>query len=149
MTAESANSFLKTLEEPKPDTVFILLSFSDSGILRTIISRCQKVLFEEGGTLADAKGRDVLLEAEAIGQEIASARKNGLSALLKVSSRLAVRDGGVEDLLAAFSEALWKARKNNFPVKAVRVILDALSAIKKRANVRLALDVMCLKLWEI
>ena len=45
MTAESANAFLKTLEEPPRDTVFILLSRSKELVLPTIISRCNTVKF--------------------------------------------------------------------------------------------------------
>lgn len=45
MTTEAANSFLKTLEEPPPDTVIILISNSRKNMLPTIVSRCQLVFF--------------------------------------------------------------------------------------------------------
>lgn len=45
MTEESANSLLKTLEEPPKDTVMILLASNLFKMQPTIISRCQKVLF--------------------------------------------------------------------------------------------------------
>ena len=41
----SANSLLKTLEEPTPDTILILLCSHIDRLLPTIRSRCQKVLF--------------------------------------------------------------------------------------------------------
>ncbi len=42
----AANALLKTLEEPPPETVIILLSTSLSQLLPTIISRCQKIRFQ-------------------------------------------------------------------------------------------------------
>jgi len=45
MTAEASNSLLKTLEEPPPDSVFILTTSNIAGLFRTIVSRCQVVKF--------------------------------------------------------------------------------------------------------
>ncbi|MCP4481497.1 MAG: hypothetical protein GY817_01535 [bacterium] len=46
MTKEANNCFLKTLEEPPAFTVIILLTSSFTGLLKTIISRCQVVTFQ-------------------------------------------------------------------------------------------------------
>ena len=54
MTAEAANSFLKTLEEPPPKTLLILVTDEPQSLLPTITSRCQKiVLSDEGNTVAN------------------------------------------------------------------------------------------------
>jgi len=45
MTPEAANRLLKTLEEPPPDTTFVLTSARVDRLLPTIISRCQEVRF--------------------------------------------------------------------------------------------------------
>ena len=45
MTPPAANSFLKTLEEPPADTVFILLTSDLERLLETILSRCQRLNF--------------------------------------------------------------------------------------------------------
>lgn len=45
MNRETANSLLKTLEEPPPDTVLILVSSNPAALLPTIISRCRAVRF--------------------------------------------------------------------------------------------------------
>ena len=42
---QAANAFLKTLEEPVPGVVFILLGRTREGVLPTIVSRCQVVSF--------------------------------------------------------------------------------------------------------
>lgn len=45
MTLEAANCFLKTLEEPSGQTVFLLLSDQPYALLPTILSRCQQMHF--------------------------------------------------------------------------------------------------------
>ncbi|AQS57821.1 DNA polymerase III subunit delta' [Desulforamulus ferrireducens] len=45
MTQEAANSFLKTLEEPSSQTVFILTTDQPYALLPTILSRCQQYQF--------------------------------------------------------------------------------------------------------
>lgn len=46
MQVASANALLKTLEEPSPDTTFILLSNSSAEILPTLLSRCTVLTFQ-------------------------------------------------------------------------------------------------------
>ena len=45
MTPQAANALLKTLEEPPPNTCFILIAHRVAAIMPTIVSRCQKVPF--------------------------------------------------------------------------------------------------------
>ena len=44
MNTQAQNAFLKTLEEPPPDTFFILATANPSSLLTTVISRCQMIL---------------------------------------------------------------------------------------------------------
>lgn len=53
LKTESANAFLKTLEEPPPQTVFLLLTEQPEQLLPTIISRCQRI------DLPDARARQL------------------------------------------------------------------------------------------
>lgn len=46
MQPESGNALLKTLEEPTPETVFILLSSAPQLILPTVLSRCVALAFQ-------------------------------------------------------------------------------------------------------
>ena len=46
MSDEAANSLLKTLEEPPPNSVLILIATSSDRLLSTIRSRCQVVTFQ-------------------------------------------------------------------------------------------------------
>ena len=43
--SEAANAFLKTLEEPAPNTIIILIALSIKQLPETIVSRCQQVRF--------------------------------------------------------------------------------------------------------
>ena len=42
---ESANAFLKTLEEPPSDTLILLITLNPQNLLETIVSRCQHIRF--------------------------------------------------------------------------------------------------------
>jgi DNA polymerase III delta prime subunit len=46
LTAEAANSLLKTLEEPPPASLIFLLTTNRTAMLPTILSRCQQVRFD-------------------------------------------------------------------------------------------------------
>jgi DNA polymerase-3 subunit delta' len=59
LTAEASNAFLKTLEEPPPGTVLLLIGTSAELQLETIVSRCQVVRFEP---LLDPEIATLLLE---------------------------------------------------------------------------------------
>lgn len=53
MREEAANAFLKTLEEPTPKTMFLLLTDAPDAILPTIVSRTQRVELEVTGDFLD------------------------------------------------------------------------------------------------
>ncbi len=51
---EASNALLKTLEEPPPRSIFLLLTDSPQALLDTITSRCQKIVLSgEGDSLPD------------------------------------------------------------------------------------------------
>lgn len=58
---EAANAFLKTLEEPPPRTLFLLLTDSPDMVLPTILSRCQRVILKTAMfSLAEERLADLL-----------------------------------------------------------------------------------------
>lgn len=78
----AANAFLKTLEEPPANVVFILLGRTCDGVLPTILSRCQVVPFrhipatEAAGIVAQNTGASLLharIAIEACGGSISRA----------------------------------------------------------------------------
>lgn len=63
--AESANSLLKTLEEPPPDSVLILIGTSEHRQLSTILSRCQVTRFQP---LTDGQVSEILQSQSLTGE---------------------------------------------------------------------------------
>ncbi|MFO7609537.1 MAG: hypothetical protein R6X35_10130 [Candidatus Krumholzibacteriia bacterium] len=88
----AANAFLKTLEEPPPQTVIIVLTTGTEGMLPTILSRCQKVRFEPWppAELADLLGRVTGAEPPAARAAAHAADGNArrAAALLRPGARL-------------------------------------------------------------
>ncbi len=70
MTAEAANAFLKTLEEPPANSLLALIAPTTEGMLDTILSRCQRIRFH--ALPADLIAR-VLQERYRVGAERAAA----------------------------------------------------------------------------
>ena len=77
----AANAFLKTLEEPPPRTVILLLTTGTEGMLPTILSRCQKINFEPWPedelvtVLGELTGADPTALAEAVRTSDGNARR--------------------------------------------------------------------------
>lgn len=63
MKLEASNAFLKTLEEPPLDTLFILTSTRPDFLLPTILSRCQKIRFRR---LTSAEVERALVERRGV-----------------------------------------------------------------------------------
>ncbi|HXG36343.1 MAG TPA: DNA polymerase III subunit delta' [Dehalococcoidia bacterium] len=100
MNAEAQNAFLKTLEEPPPEVVLILISTREHALLPTIRSRCQPIEFR----LAPR------LEIEAALQE-----RGGEAEQAALCSRLAEGRIGTALALAA-DPKLWEARSEALAV---------------------------------
>ncbi len=76
LRVEAANAFLKLLEEPTPDTVFILTTARPDRLLPTVLSRCQHVRFD---SLSIRQIEAALVERKSLDQAPASvlARMSG------------------------------------------------------------------------
>ncbi len=71
--AEAANAFLKTLEEPPPHVVFLLLAANPTAVLPTIRSRCQRLLLPGPSAAAGRLGLDRPVVELRIGDDDAAA----------------------------------------------------------------------------
>ena len=92
LNVQSANVLLKTLEEPPPKTILLLVTDSPQSLLPTIISRCQKIVLSSGGSGSeDAAWRAPMLD---ILRDMPPA--NGLAA-----ARLASQLKGLVDVIKA------------------------------------------------
>lgn len=63
MNNEAQNAFLKTLEEPPPETFFILTTGNPSALLPTTRSRCQQLMVLENRTEFDFEGFELLRQS--------------------------------------------------------------------------------------
>jgi len=132
MNEAAQSSLLKTLEEPQPDTVFILLSHSEEEILETIRSRCRIVRLEP----TSERHLVALLEREGASAETAL-----------MAARLSEGDAGAARRWAFDSpvgerRSLWlsiprRLRSTTDAIDAASEILDqarAAGAAQKRAH---------------
>ncbi|MBT8401155.1 MAG: DNA polymerase III subunit delta' [Rhodothermia bacterium] len=108
----SANAFLKLLEEPAPQTVFILTTERTERVLPTILSRCQRIRFSLlpaeriAGRLVDG---DVADEARA--EIIARMADGSYSRALSLASNVDLM--AQRQAVISLFRLIWKARSGN------------------------------------
>lgn len=139
---ESANALLKTLEEPRPNVCFILLSERPQQLLQTIRSRCQRVRFgalpplviehvleREGVPVASWEAASALAQGSADRALLLAKDGNAANLVeraLRVDRTLALRDAG---RLIELSEEL--AKVDDLPL-----LMQTLAAIYRDVAVR-------------
>jgi len=106
MTPGASNALLKTLEEPGPASVLILMAPHERAVLPTIASRAARVRFRpdahEGSDVDEStrEGRDALLQA--MGEPSPSARLAAIEALGRDrESALAILDAAASQIVRA------------------------------------------------
>jgi DNA polymerase III subunit gamma/tau len=97
LTKEAWNAFLKTLEEPPPNTVFVLATTEPQKVMPTIVDRCQRFDFQ----------RPSLEQIAEVVRRVSAAEKiridDGAVALISRSATGSFRDAlGTLDQLVAF-----------------------------------------------
>ena len=128
MNDPAQNALLKTLEEPQPDTVFVLISDKEEDLLETIRSRCRVVRLEP---VSEAR-IVAMLEAE----EVAAADAN-LAAKLSDGDVERARAIALDESVAA-RRRLWTGIPGRLlsPVDALdaadEVLTEARSAVRER-----------------
>ena len=98
---ETANCFLKTLEEPPPGSIFLLLATTAERQLATIISRAQVLKFQ---TLGEEDLRSILAEQELVTDNI--------------EPIVALSAGRVGRAVALTNEVVWNCRASVMTVRA-------------------------------
>ncbi len=97
LTKEAWNAFLKTLEEPPPNTAFVLATTEPQKVMATIIDRCQRFDFQRPSLEQIAEVVKRVAAAESIQIE------EGAVALISRSATGSFRDAlGTLDQLVAF-----------------------------------------------
>ncbi len=114
LNIEGANSLLKTLEEPPPGSILILISTSPARQLPTIRSRCQLIRFRP---LPAATVAELLVSKELVDDP-------------EEARRLArFGDGGLEKALELADEELWSFREQ-FYQRLSEPVLDSVPLAK-------------------
>lgn len=140
MTTPAANSLLKTLEEPPPNIVFILLTSRQHMLLPTIVSRCRLFRFSPlpWGTLADIlEKRGASPEKALVAARLSGGRLGAAWGFLE-SEGLAWRDRAAEILFS-------------LPVMGMRGVWDYAASLEKagRADILQLLRYMLFLLRDL
>jgi len=138
LTEDAAAAFLKTLEEPPPGVVFILLADREDRILPTIASRCQRIVF---GEIYRAWSRDP--ELASFYADLKAIKQQSVIELFAIADRLEKEKERIEALLY---DLVHYAKEELGDLSAARILLDTVKNIKRKANFRLSLEVACLRL---
>ncbi len=97
LTKEAWNAFLKTLEEPPPNTVFVLATTESHKVMATIADRCQRFDFQRPSLEQISEVLDRVAAAESIEVDA------GAVAMIARSAQGSFRDAlGTLDQLVAF-----------------------------------------------
>ncbi|WP_372795913.1 ATP-binding protein [Pontiella sp.] len=139
MNVNSENALLKTLEEPPPKSILLLLTDSAESLLPTIISRCQKIVLADGaarhtGTEWHLPLMHILHELPPTGGLDAGRLACRLKAILD-KVKVGIADGVMEELdqtdealdeskLKVILEARTNARLKEVQADVFRVMLD-------------------------
>ncbi|MBI1321868.1 DNA polymerase III subunit delta' [bacterium] len=102
LTTQAANAFLKTLEEPGPGSVLILIGSNPDAQLETIVSRCQVVRFEP----LSVDDIEAILKQRGLVTQSAEAHQLALQAEGSVSRALALADHDYQDARRAILHEL-------------------------------------------
>ena len=128
LTKEAFNCLLKTLEEPPKKVLFILTSAREDHLPKTVVSRCQKILFTNPEE-EEAPWKVKLPSGQ-------------LSSFLSFSKELVADKETLMPKLYAVAKHLFGLKR----FADSRIVLDTARDIKRKANKRIALDHMALRL---
>lgn len=127
MNTQTANAFLKTLEEPPPNTLIVLITERLPQLLPTIISRCQPVYFKP---LSQRVIQDILFERFQVSSVQAKNAARISGGNLKTAIRIA-QDSSSSSRDKAFELVQMAAEKQDLEyLNKVRKSRDSMDAIR-------------------
>jgi DNA polymerase-3 subunit delta' len=160
MTGDSPEAFLKTLEEPPPHTVLIVLLPRALAVPATVLSRCQLVRFQprdDAGSAARAEAAAVLAEVRTRGAEALARRAQGYDRDREKAEqfvdgcRLLLRDvlvagAGAPELAGAVPPPLERAWGMPELLEGLELCREARAALAVNVGPRLTVEVVVSRL---
>ncbi len=136
MNAEAQNCFLKSLEEPKGQTLIILLCQKPELLLPTIFSRCQVVTFLSGTPV----------ESSPLSKELQNVIAGDLAEKFKYAKGVNLEGGNFEKIISALQQHF-----RNQDIVGHKNILARLLEMERKAqttnvNKKLALEILLMEL---
>ena len=153
MNDSAQNAILKTLEEPQPDTIFILISSNEEEVLETIFSRCRVIrldpvpesriveLLEDDGASPETALLAARLSSGDFDRACQLAEDEETMARRKVWISIASRLHNPVDAMDASSEILEQSRsavkaREKYQKKEVEELADAMGETRGTAAAR-------------
>lgn len=130
MQPACANALLKLLEEPFPDTIFILVSDEPDKLLPTIFSRTQRFNLH---LLSDMQIADAMTKSGLSPQEAAEVARLAEGNMLKAID-IAGEGGEVREFSAYYIQMMRLAYARN--AAALKMLADAIAALGREKNGR-------------
>ena len=149
MTVRAQNRLLKTLEEPFPGTVIILLSENRENLLETIRSRC--VLYRLEDVKENAKGQELsemIFEAISDGKKFFELKQLVSSKIKSREDAFALLDGleRIYEKLLTWEDPRRKIYSKDEIFKAIELIEVARRDLHAKVNYQYALKNLILKI---
>jgi DNA polymerase-3 subunit delta' len=140
LNEESANCFLKTLEEPPPDSLLILLGTAPERQLPTILSRCQVIRFQ---ALHRADLVKAALEAGIVGTKD-EAEKHAALAQGSLSRLKLMLDPDIQAFTAALHKAFQSPKFNSVALGAMltKFTDGAKDSAQKRVRAQFSVELL-------
>lgn len=149
MNHEAQNCFLKTLEEPKGNTVLFLVTSRPDMMLPTIFSRCQVIkFFKPKGFLPSQEATE---KEQRILEELLPVINAGLSKKFQYVKGLDFEEQSPGEILLVLQKYFRKKLLDNFEDQKAREILEKSEEISQKllftnANPKLALEVLLMEI---
>ena len=169
MTPEASNAFLKTLEEPTPWTLIILIAQSADALLPTVRSRCQRIRFfplKEGevrevlerlGVQAPpsalrwgSPGKAIRMLQEDFEALLLKAKEGGLSGIFDLGEELGRdRERAIGFLQFLLQECRRKLEENSLGFDKFWRLLHIYRCLEEYANARLCVEAALLEMLHL
>jgi len=141
LTDQAANAFLKTLEEPHDDVIFILITTNPVGLLPTIRSRCQEI---------DIPSAALGTQAAPVEGHVPFQNFMQLSAVekLQLATTWTQDKAAFPEFLSLWIEELWANPRSasSTDLKNIELIIEILGQFRYNLNSRLHLENLFLRL---